>query len=166
MKKLLTFFVLATMCAALTATAALAENAPINGNFTVSYTAGVVGTPPVCDPTNSVYIEAHGIGNSTGALGTMILTISKCFNYWTGTYTGSFILSSPDGKDSLTGTYAGSNDSYTGYFPGVFFPFHGVMTATSGTGKFRGAKGSMNFTAIAVSSGSAYYAIEGNVHGQ
>jgi hypothetical protein len=164
MKKLLALLAFSGMCAALIPAPALAETGPINGSFTVSYTGGVVGTPPVCDPSNSVYVEAHGIGNGTGALGTMLLTISKCFNYVNGTYAGSFTLMSPNGQDTLTGTYAGSNDPYTGQFPAVFFPFHGVLTATEGTGKFRGAKGSMAFTALAVASGTAYYAIEGNVH--
>ena len=164
MKRLVTLLVLPVMCAALIPATALAENGPIHAGFTVSYTSGVIGTPPICNPSNSVYVEAHGIGNGTGALGTMLLTISKCFNYVNGTYTGSFALRSPDGQDTLTGTYAGSNDAYSGQFPAVFFPFHGVLTATAGTGKFRGAKGSMEFTALAVATGTAYYAIEGNVH--
>ena len=166
MKNLLALLAVSVMCAALIPATALAENGPINGSFTVSYASGVVGSPPVCEPSNSVYVEAHGIGNSTGALGTMILTIRKCFNYLNGTYTGSFTLSSPDSLDSLTGTYTGSNDAYAGNFPAVFFPFHGVLTPTAGTGKFRELKGSMKFTAIAIANGTAYYAIEGNVHDQ
>ena len=164
MKNPLALVALSAMCAALSPATALAENGQIQGGFTVSYTGGVIGIPPICDPSNSVYVEAHGIGNGTGALGTMLLTISKCFNYVNGTYTGSFTLKSPDGQDTITGTYAGSNDAYTGQFPAVFFPFHGVLTPTAGTGKFSGAKGSMAFTALAVASGTAYYAIEGNVH--
>ena len=168
MKNLVTRVALSVLCAALIPATATAENGPITGSFTVSYTAGVVGTPPVCDPSNSVYVEAHGIGNSTGALGTMFLTIRKCYNYLAGTYAGSFTMISPDGKDSVTGTYAGSDAPYTGPFPAVFFPFHGVLTATAGTGKFQGAKGSMPFTALAAAadaaSGIAYYAIEANAH--
>src|SRR5688572_14578 len=164
MKNPLALVALSIMCAALIPATTLAENGPIHTGFTVSFTSGVIGTPPICDPSTSVYVEAHGIGDGTGALGTMFLTISKCFNYVNGTYTGLFTLTSPDGHDTITGTYAGSNDSYTGQFPAVFFPFHGALTATAGTGKFRGAKGSMAFTALAVASGTAYYAIEANAH--
>src|SRR5688500_13597256 len=110
MKNILTILVLSVTCTALIPATALAETGPLNGSFTVSFATGVVGTPPICDPSNSVYAEAHGIGNGTGALGTMILTVRKCFNYFNGTYTGSFTLSSPDSQDTLTGTYAGSND--------------------------------------------------------
>ena len=149
MKNLVTLVALSVMCAALIPATAVAENGPISGSFTVSYTAGVGRKPPICDPSNSVYVEAHGIGNSTGALGTMFLTIRKCYNYLAGTYDGTFTLSSPDCRDTVTGTYAGSDDAYTGDFPAVFFPFHGVLTATAGTGKFREAKGSLKFTAIA-----------------
>jgi hypothetical protein len=168
MKNLLALVALSVICAALIPATTLADNGPITGSFTVSYTAGDPGHPTGCDPSNSVYVEARGIGNSTGSLGTAILTIAKCWNYVDGTYAGSFTLSSPDGRDAVTGTYAGSDDACAGCFPGAFFPFHGVLTATAGTGKFRGAKGSMKFTAIAVgigpSSGIAYYAIEGNPH--
>ena len=168
MKNLLALVALSVMCAALIPATTLAENGLLIGSFTVSYTAGNPGHPTGCDPSNSVYVEARGIGNSTGALGTAILTIAKCWNYVDGTYAGSFTLSSPDGRDTVTGTYAGADDPCAECFPGVFFPFHGVLTATTGTGKFRGAKGSMTFTALAVgtgpTSGIAYYAIEGNVH--
>ena len=96
------------------------------------------------------------------------LSVRKCFDYLAGNYTGSFMLTSPDARDTVSGTYAGSNDPYSGAFPGFFFPFHGVLTVTAGTGKFSGAKGSMNFTALATAingfNGVAYYAIEGNVH--
>ena len=168
MKTPLALVALSIMCAGSIPSTAAAENGPIYGNFTVTYTAGVVGTPPLCDPGNSVYVEAHGIGNSAGALGAMILTIRKCYNYLEGTYSGSFTLTSPDTQDTLTGTYTGADDAYTGEFPAVFFPFHGVLKATEGTGKFRGAKGSMRFVAMAAAAdqanGNAYYAIEGNVH--
>ncbi len=166
MKNLVTRVVLPVVCAALIPATALAQNGNVSGSFTVSYTSGVVGNPPVCDPANSVYVEAHGVGTATGPLGPMILTIRKCYNYLAGTYTGSFALSSPDARDTITGTYAGSDEAYTGPFPAVFFPFRGVLTATAGTGKFRGAKGVLNFTAVAAgsdpASGIAYYAIEGN----
>lgn len=168
MKNLLTRVALPVVCAALIPVTALAQNGNVSGGFTVSYTSGVVGSPPVCDPSNSVYVEAHGIGNSTGALGTMFLTIRKCYNYLAGTYTGSFALSSPDARDTMTGTYAGSDDAYAGPFPAIFFPFHGVLTVTAGTGTFKGASGSLNFTAVAAvsdaASGIAYYAIEGAGH--
>ena len=168
MKYLLALVAMSAICVALNPATAVAENGPINGSFTVTYTAGVVGTPPLCDPGNSVYVEAHGIGNSTGAIGTMILTIRKCYNYLAGTYAGSFTLSSADAQDTVTGTYTGADDAYAGEFPAVFFPFHGVLRATAGTGKFRGAKGTMNFVAMAAAAdganGIAYYAIEGNLH--
>ena len=168
MKNLLALVALSVMCAALIPATTLAENGLLIGSFTVSYTAGNPGHPTGCDPSNSVYVEARGIGNSTGALGTAILTIAKCWNYVDGTYAGSFTLSSPDGRDTVTGTYAGSDDAYAGPFTAFFFPFHGVLTVTAGTGKFKGASGSLNFTAVAAvsdaASGIAYYAIEGAGH--
>ena len=165
MKNLVTRVALAVVCAALIPKTTLAQSGNVSGSFTVSYTGGVVGNPPVCgDPNVSVYVEAHGVGTSTSPLGPMILTIRKCYNYVAGTYAGSFALSSPDARDTITGTYAGSDDPYTGPFTAIFFPFHGVLTITAGTGKFQGARGSLNFTAVAAASdaanGIAYYAIE------
>jgi len=168
MNNLVTRVALAVVCAALFPATAVAQNGNISGSFTVSYTSGVVGSPPVCNPSNSVYVEAHGVGTATSPSGPMTLTIRKCYNYLAGTYSGSFALSSPDARDTISGTYAGSDAAYTGPFPAVFFPFHGVLTATAGTGKFRGAKGVLNFTAVAAgsdaASGIAYYAIEGDGH--
>ena len=165
MKNLVTRVALAVVCAAFPVTA-LAQSGNVSGSFTVSYTSGVVGNPPGCgDPTSNAYVEAHGVGTSSSPLGPMILTIRKCYNFAAGTYAGTFALSSPDGKDAMTGTYAGSDDPYTGPFTSTFFPFHGVLTITAGTGKFQGARGSLNFTAVAAASdaasGIAYYAIEG-----
>ena len=164
MKNLVTLAALAVVCAALIPATAAAENGPVTGSFTVTYTAAV--NPALCNPDNSVYVEAHGIGASTGALGTMFLTIRKCYNYLAGTYDGTFTLRSSDSRDTVAGTYAGSDDVYTGPFPNIFFPFHGVLTATEGTGKFRGVQGTLPFTAIAAgrdgANGVAYYAIDAN----
>ena len=166
MKTLVTLVALSVVCAALIPATAVAENGPISGSFTVTYTSAEL--PALCNQPNNVYVEAHGIGNSTGALGTMFLTIRKCYDYVAGTYNGSFTLRSPDSRDTVTGTYAGSDDAPVGDIPGVFYPFHGVLTATGGTGKFRGASGTLKFTAIAAArdmvNGIAYYAIESNVH--
>ena len=117
MKNLLALLAFAGMCTALVPATALAENGPISGSFTVTYTGGVVGNPPICNPNNSVYVEAHGIGNATGALGTMMLTIRKCYNYVAGTYEGTFALSSPDGRDTVTGTVRGVRRYLHGAFP-------------------------------------------------
>ncbi|MBV9181356.1 MAG: hypothetical protein JO356_08585, partial [Acidobacteria bacterium] len=94
-----------------------------------------------------VYIEARGIGGTSQ--GTLFLEVLKCFypaEGQFGTYTGTFTMSKNNGKDSVTGTYSGQNDSAGDLYG--YAPFSGVLTVTRGTGKFHDAAGRGRFTAV------------------
>lgn len=165
---------LAALTVALVPKGALAaEGVPIRGNFTVSLT--VVTNPAACGVGDSCvvcvtntpphrYIEAQGIGD-TSKLGTLFFKIQKCADPSAspfGSYQGTFTMTAPNGKDSLTGTYTGENTSATDAYK--FTPLSGELTITGGTGKFDGAQGSASFTAVATSNNStAFYAVEGTV---
>jgi hypothetical protein len=192
---------LAAMPLALRPRAAQAdEGTPFKGAFTVQ--AVLIQPSPVglpernCAPvdnsfdnscktcvTNSnafAYVDAQGIGDTS--LGTMFIKVLKCaFNATpgkpNGSYDGTFSMTAPNRKDSVSGTYSGVNDTPD---PLDFFygwgPFSGTLTITAGTGKFEGAKGSANFTATAGQFGTeaspqpstdvlvmAFYAVQGNL---
>jgi hypothetical protein len=149
------------------------EGVPIKGNFTMSLTVvtnpaacGVGDTCVVCvtnTPPHS-YVEAQGIGD-TSRLGTLFFKIQKCADPSAspfGSYQGTFTMTAPNGKDSLTGIYTGENTSARDAYK--FIPFSGELTITGGTGKFDGAQGSADFTAVATSNnGTAFYAVQGTV---
>lgn len=114
----------------------------------------------------------------------MFIKVLKCANFSQnqpnapfGSYLGTFSMTAPNRKDSVSGTYSGVNDTPD---PLDFFygwgPFSGNLTITGGTGKFEGAKGSVNFTATAGQFGAeaspqpasdvlvmAFYAVAGRV---
>jgi hypothetical protein len=166
MTKLFGWLALAAVAAALAPNPVLAgEGTPVHGNFSVAFTSG---TNPKSSCAPGFYVEANGIGSASG-LGTLFLGVTKCFivdatcaaGYG---YNGSFTMNQPDSANSLTGTYKGCLDFYGGFFSSTFFPFHGVLTVTGGTGRFEGAQGSLKFQAT--SSGvslMAFYAVEGTV---
>lgn len=166
---------LAAMTVALMPRAALAdEGVPIKGTFSVSITSvtnvSACGTGDSCITciTNSeapgVYVEAQGIGD-TSKLDTLFFEVQKCANPAGGsfgTYAGTFTMTAPNGKDSLTGTYAGQNTNSRDAYG--FLPFSGELTITGGTGKFDDARGRVRFTAVATNkNGTAFYAVEGTV---
>jgi hypothetical protein len=109
------------------------------------------------------YIEAQGIGD-TSRLGSLFLKIQKCANpagSTFGSYEGTFTLTAPNGKDSLTGIYTGKNTSGANAY-GVG-PFSGDWKITGGTGRFDDARGHARFSAIYTGNGTAFYAVEGAV---
>jgi hypothetical protein len=172
---------LAPMTLALKPRAAQAgEEVPFKGTFTVQFELITMGgcalgdtNCTACINNSSVnYIEAQGIGDTS--LGTLFFEVLKCFNpagSSFGTYEGTFTMTAPDGKDSVTGTYSGQNDNAGD--PYGFGPFSGVLTITGGTGKFDGAHGSASFTAASGPGapgpnttnfvGMAFYSIQGKL---
>lgn len=153
-------------------TALADEGLPIRGNFTVSIafipTANACGVGDNCVACVSsypphFYIEAQGIGE-TSKLGTMFLKIQKCADPARspfGSYDGTFTLTAPNGKDSLTGIYTGKNTSAPDAYG--FGPFSGEWEITGGTGNFDNARGRVHFSALFSGNGAAYYAVEGIV---
>lgn len=150
------------------------EGVPIKGTFSVTIT--LITSPSSCGTgdncitcvtnpqTPGVYIEAQGIGD-TSKLGALFFEVQKCLNPaggLFGTYEGTFTMTAPNGKDSLTGTYTGKNTSALD--PYNFVPFSGELKITGGTGKFDDARGSVRFTAVANGKNfMAFYAVEGSV---
>jgi hypothetical protein len=153
-------------------TALADEGVPIRGNFTVSIafipTANACGIGDSCVACVSsypprFYIEAQGIGD-TSKLGTMFLKIQKCADPAAspfGSYSGTFTLTAPNGKDSLTGIYTGKNTSAPDAYG--FGPFSGEWEITGGTGSFDNARGRVHFSALFSGNGTAYYAVEGTM---
>ena len=165
---------LATMTAVIGPKGAFAnEGVPIKGNFTVTYTivqnASDCGTGDgciVCLASNHFYIEAQGVGD-TAKQGSLFFEVQKCFDPTAstfGSYKGIFTMTSPNGKDSLTGIYTGKNTSGGDAYN--FGPFSGDLKITDGTGKFCDARGHAQFTAVGsgvATHGTAYYAVDGTV---
>jgi hypothetical protein len=129
------------------------DGAPFKGAFTVQFEGLTLPSTcamgdmscSTCFNKGGIYIEAQGIGNTSQ--GTLFIQVLKCLNPGVGygTYAGIFTMTAPNGKDSVTGTYSGQNDS-AGDFYG-FSPFSGDLKITGGTGKFAGAEGTAHFTA-------------------
>lgn len=130
------------------------EEVPFKGTLTVQVEVitAIGGCAPddvnctACLGNSSFYIEAQGIGDTS--LGTMFGEVLKCLNPAVGpfgTYAGTLTTTAPNGKDSLTWSYSGQNDTAGDAYQ--FQPFSGVLTVTGGTGKFDGAQGSAKFTA-------------------
>jgi len=77
-------------------------------------------------------------------------------------YNGTFIMTAPNGKDSLTGTYVGKNTNAR--YPYGFGPFAGELRITGGAGKFDDARRQAHFTAVAdINCSRAFYAVEGTL---
>jgi hypothetical protein len=166
--------VLAVMTIALPSKVARADGgAAIKGNFTVTIAfiqnTSACGTGDNCISCVSsnpprFYVHAEGIGDS-GKLGTLFLKIEKCFDPAKtefGGYEGTFALTEPNGKDSLTGIYTGKNTAAGNIYN--FGPFTGDLNITGGTGRFDDAKGQVHFTAIAnVATATAFYAVDGHI---
>jgi hypothetical protein len=174
-------WVLAAMTVVLVPKRALADKGvPLRGAFTVQ--AELITAITTCAPgdtncsaclnNSGIYVEAQGIGDTS--LGTVFLKILKCFNPAGGsfgTYAGTFTMTAPNGKDSITGSYLGQNDNAGDAYG--FGPFSGQWTITAGTGKFEGANGSASFTAVAgpITAGpssnsnmlTAFYSVQGKL---
>jgi len=130
--------------------------ATFKGTFTVQ--AELLTTITTCAPgdancsaclnSSGVDVEAQSVGETT--LGPLFFEILKCFNPAGGsfgTYAGTFTMTTPDGKDSIAGTYSGQNDNAGDAYG--FGPFSGKWTVTGGIGKFNRTQGSASFTAVA-----------------
>lgn len=169
--------VLVVMTVALKPKAALgSDTVPIKGTFTVQAELISACAPDdancnACLSSSGFYIEAQGVGDTSQ--GPLFFEILKCFNPASGfgTYTGTFTMTAPNGKDSVTGTYSGQNDNGGDAYG--FGPFSGKLMITGGGGKFEGAHGSASFTAVAgpLTAGPspntnvlmAFYAVQGNL---
>jgi hypothetical protein len=148
------------------------EEVSLKGNFTVSIAfiqnSSACGAGDNCimcvnhDPPR-FYIQAEGVGD-TSRLGSLFLKIQKCADPTAssfGSYQGTFAMTAPNGKDSLTGIYTGKNTSGGDTYG--FLPFSGELKITGGTGRFENAQGHARFTALAGPNGTAFYAVEGEV---
>jgi hypothetical protein len=125
---------------------------PVNGTFSVNFTA-----TPAAPGTFSVV--ANGIG-STSHAGNLLFTLQKTINFNDGTMQGTFTMTDENG-DTFSGNYAGviSPPNAKG-----FAPFSGLLTITAGTGRFQNVKGTVSFTALAnLGTGQAVYSLQGGM---
>jgi hypothetical protein len=145
MTKYLGSLALAAMCVALTPKVGLAQEFPFQASITVAF-AGTANTDKVgfCGgPTGAaafpILVNAHGVGMST--LGFLSMTLQKTLDA-TGPMHGCVTLTAVNG-DTLMATYDGTEGD-----PDDFgFQFGtGTLTFTGGTGRFRGARGTVKFT--------------------
>ena len=162
-KLLRSLFVIAVVAVVVGAQAARANEAPVNGAFTVTFALA----PGTGACAGNFAVEAHGLGQT--AQGPLFLTVKKCFFPASATYAGTFALCPsdsacrPDSNDAVSGTYAGAADSNIADFPGVIFtPFHGTLTITRDNGHYGPAMGTIDFTGITgrlstLLMGTAYY---------
>lgn len=108
-------------------------------------------------------MESHGVGNST--LGAFSVSLQKTI---VGPdMHGCLILMAPNG-DTLGATYDGTQST-----PNInnFRDATGTLTFTGGTGRFAGASGNANFTAVfsriggtvAPIQGMAFYSVDGTL---
>jgi hypothetical protein len=163
------------------------EDVAFKGAFTVQ--AELIQSLSFCAPNDndcsscvnnsSFYVDAQGIGDTS--LGTMFIKVLKCFNPASapgapnGSYAGTFTMTAPNRKDSVSGTYSGVNDD-VGAFDSFYGwgPFSGTLRITGGTGKFDGVQGSAKFRATAGQIGAepspdpdwlvmAFYSVQGNL---
>jgi hypothetical protein len=160
--------VLAAVAVALVPTPVFAgDEVRIDGTFTMSYMYPTA--VDYCAPSGSGYtFEAQGIGRISG-LGPMFLTVKKCLKFADWTYAGTFTMTAGNG-DTLNGTYAGTQSAAN---ENGFGPFQGTLTITGGTGRFRHARGGLDFKAASspdsvgltpgTATGTAFYLVQGNM---
>jgi hypothetical protein len=169
MRKALCALLVAAAAVALTATPVRAgDSVRIEGPFTVSY-MGPSAVDYCAASGGDLSIEAQGIGRISG-LGPMFLVVKKCFRFADFTYAGTFTMTVANG-DTLHGIYAGTQSPPD---ENGFGPFQGTLTVTGGTGRFRHARGALDFTAVAspasvgagpapTANGTAYYLVRGSM---
>ena len=178
---------------------ARADQSPFRATLTVQFVlsqacaTGDSACNKCLQTQGSFFVDAQGIADTT--LGPLFAKVLKCAlppgstkQTQFGTYAGTLTLSltppvTPPSliqppKDVLTLTYEGKNDD-AGDFYG-FGPFDGTLTIESGTGKFRGANGTLTFIAQGgasvpatelgvtpspfVAMGNAFYLINGTIN--
>lgn len=136
---------LAGMTVVLAPKGAVAEDGvPIKGTFTAaaSVTPNTSGVTYCGGPLLGLAVEAHGNGYST--LGPLSFSLHKTIDFSKPAMHGCLILTAPNG-DTLNATYDGiegppnANNFNTGT---------GMLTFAGGTGRFRDARGSAQFTAV------------------
>jgi hypothetical protein len=91
-------------------------------------------------PSNQIVAQGYGTGFST--LGAFTFTLHKTLNLSTGEYRGCVVLTAADG-DTLEATYDLSQPNSTTDFNTA----RGTLTITGGTGRFKGATGTLKTTA-------------------
>jgi hypothetical protein len=167
LRSLFVIAVVAFVVGAEAAEAAKANDKPVNGAFTVTFT---LAPTDACGAGNFA-VEAHGLGQT--AHGPMFLTVKKCFYPASGTFAGTFALCPSDSacdafsNDAVSGTYAGTVDSPRNIaeIPGVIFgPFRGTLTITRDNSHNGPAMGTIDFTGITgrlstASMGTAHYSL-------
>jgi hypothetical protein len=118
------------------------EGRHIKGTFTVAYsgTPNTVGDSFCGGTPRGVEVEAHGAGYST--LGALSFSLNK--TKVGSAFHGCLTLTAPNG-DTLSAIY-----DLTGGTPNAnnFSQGTGTLTFTGGTGRFEGASGSANMTAV------------------
>ena len=141
------------------------DGMPITGTFTVAFT-GTLNTTGLsfCGGTPlGVAVESHGAGYST--LGALSLSLQKTI---VGpAMHGCLVLTAPNG-DTLSATYDGTQDTPNA---NNFRDATGTLTFTGGTGRFGGASGNANFTAVfsrtngtaPLIQGIAFYSVDGTL---
>lgn len=159
--------ILAAVTVALAPQKALAddEGTPIKGTFTVAFsvmpnTTGVsfCGGPPLAN-----IVEAHGSGSST--LGALSFSLQKTVG--PTTLHGCLTLTTPNG-DTLLAVYDGTQGAPNA---NNFRDGDGTLTFTGGTGRFVGASGTADFTAVFSRIGGtadpiqgiAFYSVDGTL---
>lgn len=95
-------------------------------------------------PTDQIVAQAYGTGFST--LGAFTFTLHKTLNLATGEYRGCVVLTAPDG-DTLQANYDMIQPSSTSNFNSA----RGNLTITGGTGRFKGATGTLKASAVFLS---------------
>jgi hypothetical protein len=164
----LSLLALAAMIVAFTPNTTLAdEGVPIKGTFTIAFvfitSSGDCGAADAaciaCTGLSGSFIEAQGIGD-TSRLGALFFEVRKCLDSTFTNNSGTFTLTAPNGKDSLTATYTGAIG--TGDAEG-FQPFSAKLTFTEGTGRFRDARGSAKLTGVASPSDVAFFSVDGKL---
>ena len=162
MKKLLGSLAFAAIFLAVTPTSAVAQEFPFQASITVAWAAklnpagkGFCGGPT--GPQAYAYVaEAHGVGTST--LGFISMSLEKSLEE-IGPMHGCVTLTAMNG-DTLSAIYDGTEGkpNELGFQFGT-----GTLTITNGTGRFRGARGKLNFSAAFSSKESGSYLLEGTV---
>ena len=169
MTKLVGSLALTAMAFALTSRAALAQpGIPFQASFTAAF-VGVPNTNQIgfCGgPTGTAaypyVVEAHGVGIST--LGFLSMTLKKTLPV-TGPMHGCLTLTAANG-DTMSAIYDGTEGDilFLGVEQSYGFQFGtGTLTFTGGTGQFRGATGTVKFTASFSQIEMASYLFEGSV---
>lgn len=139
------------------------DGAPIKGTFAVAFSVmpNTTGASFCGGTPSGVVVEAHGTGYST--VGALSFSLQKTI---VGpALHGCLTLTAPNG-DTLTAIY-----DLTGGPPNVnlFRDATGTLTFTGGTGRFEGASGNANVTAVfsrlggtaAPMQGIAFYSVDG-----